>query len=138
MELALGQFTSRGPATGFVLARGWQGEIFEDLLIRILDCIVGVGIAMIINSVLGTLYYNVIIAWALFYFVLSFRKRLLWADCGYWWNTARCFVPGTENDLVSQNDTLWNCTTEQFANFSAYGCLSINQTGKVTAAEEFY
>lgn len=28
MELALGQFTSRGPATGFVLARDWQGKTF--------------------------------------------------------------------------------------------------------------
>lgn len=32
MELALGQFTSRGPATGFVLARGWQGKHFHNLL----------------------------------------------------------------------------------------------------------
>ncbi|CAF5164820.1 unnamed protein product, partial [Rotaria magnacalcarata] len=47
MELALGQFSSRGPATGFELAKGWRG----------------VGIAMIVNSVLGMLSYNVIISW---------------------------------------------------------------------------
>ncbi|CAF5201181.1 unnamed protein product, partial [Rotaria magnacalcarata] len=61
LELALGQFSSRGPATAFILAKGWQG----------------VGFAMIINSVLCMLYYNVVIAWALFYFISSFRKRLL-------------------------------------------------------------
>ena len=26
LELALGQFSSRGPATAFILARGWQGK----------------------------------------------------------------------------------------------------------------
>ncbi|CAF0763036.1 unnamed protein product [Adineta ricciae] len=122
MELALGQFTSRGPATGFVLGRGWQG----------------VGIAMIINSVLGTLYYNVLIAWALFYFFLSFRSRLLWSTCGNWWNTARCFVPGTQSSLFSANGTTWNCTEEQYYNFSQYNCQEVNQTGKVTATEEFF
>jgi SNF family Na+-dependent transporter len=34
-------------------------------------CCSRVGITMIINSVLDTLYYHVIIAWFLFYFVLS-------------------------------------------------------------------
>ena len=141
MELALGQFTSRGPATGFVLARGWQGDtlfFFIIFCILMIDYVLGVGIAMIINSVLGTLYYNVIIAWALFYFVLSFRKRLLWADCGHWWNTERCFVPGSESDRFSENGTMWNCTAAQFANFSDYGCQQMNETGKVTASEEFY
>jgi len=26
LELALGQFSSRGPATAFILAKGWQGK----------------------------------------------------------------------------------------------------------------
>ena len=122
MELALGQFTSRGPGTGFVLARGWQG----------------VGISMLINSVLGTLYYNVIIAWALFYFVLSFRKRLLWADCGNWWNTNRCFVPGSASTTYTLNGTSWNCTQVQYLNFTESGCQEINSPVRVTASEEFY
>jgi hypothetical protein len=98
----------------------------------------GVGIAMIINSVLGMLYYNVIIAWALFYFVLSFRSRLLWSDCGYSWNTDRCFVPGSDKNAYRENGTIWNCTNAQFANISTYGCTVINTTGRVTATEEFY
>jgi hypothetical protein len=138
MELALGQFTSRGPATGFVHARGWQGKNFRNLLALTIGSILGVGIAMIINSVLGTLYYNVLIAWALFYFVLSFRKRLLWADCGYWWNTDRCFVPGSQSGLYKVNGTTWNCTSEQLANFATNGCQQFNETGRVTATEEFY
>lgn len=93
---------------------------------------------MIINSILGTLYYNVIIAWALFYFVLSFRRRLLWADCGHWWNTNRCFVPGTTNDLYSVDGITWNCTEAQYANTSDYGCRPFGDNERVTATEEFY
>ncbi|CAF1258043.1 unnamed protein product [Rotaria sordida] len=121
MELALGQFTSRGPATGFVLAKGWQG----------------VGFAMVINSILGTLYYNVIIAWALFYFILSFRKTLLWSDCGHWWNTKDlCYVPGSSGNILTGNGTALNCTLG--ANLSLSECQETNTTGKVTAAEEFF
>jgi solute carrier family 6 amino acid transporter-like protein 5/7/9/14 len=34
LELALGQFSSRGPATAFILAKGWQGnyKIKESIL----------------------------------------------------------------------------------------------------------
>ena len=93
---------------------------------------------MIINSVLGTLYYNVIIAWALFYFILSFRSKLLWSNCGNWWNTERCFEPGSASDLHFQNDTFWNCTKDQYENLTAFSCVQINETGKVTVTEEFY
>lgn len=99
----------------------------------------GVGIAMIINSILGTLYYNVLIAWALFYFFLSFRSRLLWSECGHWWNTVdKCFVPGTKENQFTQNGITWNCTEAQYNNFSDYGCQQINTTGKVAATEEFF
>ena len=98
----------------------------------------GVGFAMIINSILGTLYYNVLIAWALFFFILSFRKRLLWADCGYWWNTDRCFVPGSQTDYVSVDGSTLNCTQEQYADPSIHTCAPINATERVTATEEFF
>ncbi|CAF3255460.1 unnamed protein product [Rotaria sp. Silwood2] len=122
MELALGQFTSRGPAAGFVFAKGWQG----------------VGFAMIINSILGTLYYNVIIAWALFYFILSFGKTLLWSACGHWWNTDKCFVPGAQENSLGGNNTELNCTMALIGNLSYDGCQEVNTTGKVAATEEFF
>ena len=34
LELALGQFSSRGPATAFILARGWQGKFLEKKISR--------------------------------------------------------------------------------------------------------
>ncbi|CAF3041340.1 unnamed protein product [Rotaria socialis] len=122
LELALGQFSSRGPATAFILAKGWQG----------------VGFAMIINSVLCMLYYNVVISWALFYFISSFRKRLLWSDCGHWWNTVRCFVPGDRGTTYTINGTTFNCTKLQYQNPIQHQCTVINLTDRITATEEFY
>ncbi len=122
LELALGQFTNRGPATCFILAKGWQG----------------IGIAMIINTIFVMLYYNVVISWALFYFVASFRSRLLWSDCGHWWNSDKCIVPGRKGNTYTDSGVTWNCTETQFANATQYGCAVINSTDRVTATEEFY
>lgn len=57
-------------------------------------CFLGLGWATAINSFLVSIYYNMIIAWCLFYFFASFRRRLSWGDCGNWWNTERCVNPG--------------------------------------------
>ena len=122
LELALGQFSSRGPATAFILAKGWQG----------------VGIAMVINSVLCMLYYNVIISWAFFYFAASFRKNLLWAKCGSWWNDERCFVPGVYNSTYTINHVTYNCSEAQYQNLSQYSCIPLNQTDRATATEQFF
>ena len=120
--MALGQFSSRGPATAFILAKGWQG----------------VGFAMVINSVLCMLYYNVIISWALFYFVSSFRKNLLWGKCGYWWNDDRCFVPGGSSSLYKSDGITYNCTQLQFINRTEYHCVPTNETNRVAATEQFF
>ncbi|CAF1020255.1 unnamed protein product [Rotaria sordida] len=122
LELALGQFSSRGPATAFILAKGWQG----------------VGFAMIINSVLCMFYYNVIISWALFYFIASFRTTLLWKNCGHWWNDERCFVPSIGSSPFTINGTMYNCTESQFFNNTKYSCQPINAKDRVTSTEQFF
>ncbi len=93
---------------------------------------------MIINSVFCMLYYNVIISWALFYFISSFRTNLLWKECGYWWNDDRCFVPGIQSSLYTENRTTYNCTRPQFLNYTEYSCVPINGTSRVTATEQFF
>ncbi|CAF1230985.1 unnamed protein product [Adineta ricciae] len=85
LEMSLGQFTSSGSAAAFKMSRMFKG----------------LGWATAINSFLVSIYYNVIIAWCLFYFFASFRRKLQWSDCGNWWNTERCVNPETENLLNS-------------------------------------
>ena len=98
----------------------------------------GVGFAMIVNSVLCMLYYNVIISWALFYFVASFRTNLLWKKCGYWWNDDKCFVPGRDTSPVTLNGTMFNCTRVQYEERSVFPCVPINDTDRSTATDQFF
>ena len=50
-------------------------------------------------------YYNVIIAWSIFYLVASFTFELPWKSCDNAWNTARCVVGKPEN-ISLENKTL--------------------------------
>ncbi|XP_056347561.1 sodium- and chloride-dependent neutral and basic amino acid transporter B(0+) isoform X1 [Oenanthe melanoleuca] len=68
MECSLGQFASLGPVSVW----------------RILPLFQGVGITMVIISAFVTVYYNVIIAYALYYLFASFQKVLPWSDCFSW------------------------------------------------------
>ncbi|CAF1230475.1 unnamed protein product [Rotaria sp. Silwood1] len=99
LELSLGQFTSRGATAAFKMSRMFKG----------------LGWAMAINSFLVTIYYNIIIAWCLFYFFASFRRKLPWSDCGNWWNTDSCSNPdpsknATINFLCLPTNQLNNCS----------------------------
>ncbi|XP_040179609.1 sodium- and chloride-dependent neutral and basic amino acid transporter B(0+)-like isoform X1 [Rana temporaria] len=89
LECSLGQFASLGPI-----------EIW-----RITPLFQGVGFTMVIISTLVSIYYNVIIAYSLFYLFASFRSYLPWGDC-YEWADSSC--QGTINGFC--NVTLDNAT----------------------------
>lgn len=56
----------------------------------------GVGYTVVLIALYVDFYYNVIIAWALHYFLVSFMSLtatggdLPWTRCGQRWNTANC------------------------------------------------
>ena len=54
-----------------------------------------------INAFIG-FYYNVIIAYCIYYFLFSMRAKLLWADC-----------PPNEIECFQRNTTINNCTIEK-------------------------
>ncbi|MEE6496603.1 hypothetical protein FKM82_002432 [Ascaphus truei] len=68
LECSLGQFSSSGPVAMWKVL-----PIFE-----------GVGITMVLISTLVTIYYNVIIAYSLYYLFASFTSVLPWSDCFHW------------------------------------------------------
>ena len=51
---------------------------------------IGFGICVIASYV--AMYYNTIIAWALYFLVSSFQKEVPWATCGNSWNSENCFA----------------------------------------------
>ncbi|KAM3911110.1 sodium- and chloride-dependent neutral and basic amino acid transporter B(0+)-like [Leptodactylus fuscus] len=88
LECALGQFASLGPI-----------EIW-----RIAPLFQGVGVTMVVISTLVSIYYNVIIAYSLFYLFASFRSYLPWSDC-FEWADSNC-----QSSLSGCNKTLENGT----------------------------
>lgn len=47
----------------------------------------GVGITMVLIAIFVTIYYNVIIAYSLYYMFASFQSELPWKNCSYWADT---------------------------------------------------
>ncbi|CAG0894999.1 unnamed protein product [Darwinula stevensoni] len=103
LEMALGQFNSCGVLSVF----------------RICPIFKGVGFAMIIVNILVSAYYNVILAYTLFYMGVGFSPRLPWASCDNSWNTPNC-IQFDYDTFQLNNATMANGTssTEEF--FSKY------------------
>ena len=60
------------------------------------------GIAMVWTSFLVEIYYNVIIAWALFYLVTGFQSELPWSSCKS--DSIHCHE-GQINDTIKEVDS---------------------------------
>ena len=99
MEAALGQFGQVGPL-----------QVWAEML----PAAVGVGVAMVIISMVVAIYYNVIMAYCLFYLFNSFRQVLPWTECDTQWSDERCYVRGlnTSEGLEDQCvvDDIGGCT----------------------------
>lgn len=83
MELSFGQFAGLGPITIWKIS-----PIFK-----------GLGYAMVVISGMVCIYYNIIIAWTLFYMFASFTSELPWSSCAALgeWTTPNC----TDGNLIS-------------------------------------
>uniref|UniRef100_A0A671FNP7 Transporter n=1 Tax=Rhinolophus ferrumequinum TaxID=59479 RepID=A0A671FNP7_RHIFE len=92
MELALGQYNREGAATVWKIC-----PLFK-----------GVGYAVILIALYVGFYYNVIIAWSLYYLFSSFTFNLPWTDCGHAWNSPNCTDPKLLNASVLGNHTKYS------------------------------
>ncbi|XP_066561896.1 sodium- and chloride-dependent GABA transporter 2 [Amia ocellicauda] len=89
LETALGQLTSQGGITAWT---------------KICPLLGGLGYASQVIVFHGSVYYIIILAWALFYLLKSFQSVLPWASCTNTWNTASCVEFGT-NGTAAENST---------------------------------
>ncbi|XP_072521890.1 sodium- and chloride-dependent neutral and basic amino acid transporter B(0+) [Salminus brasiliensis] len=90
MESSFGQFCSQGPINV------WKA-------VPILQ---GVGITMMLVSTFVSIYYNVIIAYSIYYLFASFQYPLPWSDCSSW-SDMDCNITATEYcNMTSFNGSL--------------------------------
>uniref|UniRef100_A0A669PUQ7 Transporter n=2 Tax=Phasianus colchicus TaxID=9054 RepID=A0A669PUQ7_PHACC len=103
MELSLGQFSSLGPLAVWKISPLFKG--------------IGMGTILIVSLV--AIYYNMIIAYVLFYLFASLTSDLPWQHCGNWWNTDLCLdhriikagnttLPINISNTVSPSEEYWS------------------------------
>ncbi|XP_040358147.2 sodium- and chloride-dependent glycine transporter 1 isoform X1 [Ixodes scapularis] len=81
LELSFGQYASEGPITIWKISPLFQG----------------IGYAMFMMTTLVGVYYNMILAWSMFYLLSSLTTQLPWSSCDNWWNTNACRKFDTKN-----------------------------------------
>ncbi|XP_045130113.1 sodium- and chloride-dependent glycine transporter 1-like [Portunus trituberculatus] len=129
MELVLGQYTSLGP-----------NIIFP----KMTPILTGIGWGMIIVSALVTIYYNVILAWALFYIFASFTSELPWTGCHNDFNTPECYL--LQENKVCKNMTMFYynqsclepeayCGLVNLASFNDSHCFDPNDNDSLVVAD---
>ncbi|XP_012233010.1 sodium- and chloride-dependent GABA transporter 1 [Linepithema humile] len=91
MELSLGQMLTIGGLGIFKIA-----PIFK-----------GIGYATCVLSCWTNVYYIIILAWALFYFLVSLRADLPWRSCDNSWNTRYCITPDERLNVSCWEDDYW-------------------------------
>ncbi|XP_078602717.1 sodium- and chloride-dependent glycine transporter 1-like isoform X1 [Branchiostoma floridae x Branchiostoma japonicum] len=116
LELAFGQFSSLGPVS----------------IWRISPIFKGVGYAMVAISMMVGIYYNVVIAYTLYYLFASFTATLPWLTCNNPWNTDACIQ---DRSVLGANTTNSSLTNSSLINGTA-----VNHTGvrPVSASEEYW
>ncbi|XP_052072585.1 sodium-dependent serotonin transporter-like [Mytilus californianus] len=75
MELALGQYQRCGAISI------WN---------RLCPMFTGLGYGICFVATFVGMYYNTVIAWAVYYLFASFRSEVPWSHCNNTWNTANC------------------------------------------------
>ncbi|ROT67957.1 putative GABA transporter [Penaeus vannamei] len=120
METALGQYSQLGPMNVWRCAPVMQG----------------VGVAMVILSLITAIYYNQLMAYTLFYMFDCWAADVPWATCDPEWADDNCFAVGgiypcARYNLTGPTDTI-NCTLKNESSavqFWERGVLNIDKSG---------
>ncbi|XP_059144574.1 sodium- and chloride-dependent glycine transporter 1-like [Physella acuta] len=105
MELVMGQYSGRGPT------KVWEMN----------PCAKGVGISMCLISLIVAIYYNIIMAYTLYFFFASMQETLPWSVCTEEWKREY-------NCISSYEPRLKSCTSNMTTNQMMGRCLCTNDT----------
>ena len=121
--------------------------LFSRTSLKYAIVLTGVGYSMLIVCFLISVYYNVIIAWILFFLFDSFRADVPWRNCDHEWDSPKCAqvlsVTGNGTKTIS-NSSGWKTTVCQHSsltpvmeNGTIFKCI-INGTERISASEEYW
>ncbi|KAL5014071.1 hypothetical protein ScPMuIL_008341 [Solemya velum] len=79
----------------------------------------GVGIGMVVMTGVVSVYYNVILAWALLYLAMSFKDPIPWDNCNNVWNTPGCYMRSRTSDSSGIHPNKTNVTTTPIYQFAS-------------------
>ena len=68
--------------------------------------------ASVVVNILLAMFYNTVIAWAVYYLYLSFRSVVPWQNCGNPWNTVCCFPLNQIVEINNGENTFYNRTQD--------------------------
>lgn len=91
LEMSYSQYSNLGPGKAWICVP----------LLR------GVGYGMVVLTAIVAIYYTVLMAWTLYYFIMSFSPRLPWSHCDNDWNTQSCYmrISSSSDDMVNITST---------------------------------
>ncbi|KAM4663387.1 uncharacterized protein O3C94_011618 [Discoglossus pictus] len=118
LECSMGQFASLGPIAVWKVVPLFQG----------------VGVMMVLVSALVAIYYNVIVAYALYYLFASFQRVLPWSDC-FEWSDEKCHnsLTGSCNVTLGNNIVTMNMTTLRENNLTC-----VNESAIELPSEQYW
>lgn len=124
LELSFGQFASEGPVTIWKISPLFQG----------------LGYAMFLMSTLVGVYYNMILAWALFYLCSSFTSHVPWSSCDNWWNTNACRKFDTKNCTAHDGVVVANgsCILRSQVSNATWAVISNSTDNTKMASDEYF
>lgn len=101
--------------------------------------IIGVGFGICMISFYVSIYYNTVIAWALYYFFASMSKEVPWKTCDAEWNTDNCveFVKAAQNRTILRNQTT-SGAQEYYKYVTKFGCKLKNIIPRLFLCTEIY
>ncbi|XP_054159903.1 sodium- and chloride-dependent glycine transporter 2-like [Oppia nitens] len=98
LESALGQYSSQGPMGVWIIS-----PLFK-----------GIGLAMFVMNMYVGIYYNIVVAWAIYFLYATFTKLpgLPWSDCNNQWNTKYCHILKVNSS--DENNKLFKSPSDEF------------------------
>ncbi|XP_060567632.1 sodium- and chloride-dependent glycine transporter 1-like [Ruditapes philippinarum] len=119
-EVSVSQFSARGPLSMWNLAPFFKG----------------IGDTLFAINLLNNVYYNILRAWILEYFVDTFQAELPWASCNHEWNRPGCIAIETER-TVSDFAKPSNATMPAAIELHLPSNITSNVT-QMTSAEQYW